>query len=152
MAFYAPFANSYRRLIPGYYAPVNLSWGDDNRSTAARIPRTEKDSGRRFEFRLPGADANPHLVLAAVLAGMHWGMAEGLRPPAAAKGDASSGGKSGVPLDWRGALDALRRGKILRAGMGADFIRHYLTVKESEWRDCQAHVSDYDRARYRAAV
>ena len=149
-AFYAPFANSYRRFVPGYYAPTNLSWGRENRSVMTRIPRAEKDSGKRFEFRLPGADANPHLVLAAVLAGAHYGVVNKLSPPPPAEGDATTA-PPGIPLDWRPALDELRNGKILPSYMGEDFVRHYLTVKESEWRDCQAHVSDYDRERYQAA-
>lgn len=150
-AFFAPFANSYRRFAPGYYAPVGLSWGRENRSVMTRIPRAEKDSGRRFEFRLPGADANPHLVAAAVLAGMRYGMSRKLRPPPEAKGDATAGAAD-IPLEWGGALEELRGGKILAPVMGADFIRHYLTVKENEWRDFQAHISDYDRRRYQAAV
>ena len=150
-AFFAPFANSYRRFVPGCYAPLRLSWAHENRSVMTRIPRAEKDSGKRLEFRLPGADANPHLVLAAILAGMHYGMSRKLRPPPEAKGDATAG-DADIPLEWRAALNELRGGKILAQYMGADFVRHYLTVKESEWRDFQAHISDYDRERYRAAV
>ena len=149
-AFYAPFANSYRRFVPGYYAPVNLSWGRENRSVMVRLPRTEQDAGKRLEFRLPGADANPHLALAALLAGAHDGMSRRLRPPPEAQGDATAA-PPGIPLDWRPALDELRAGKTLPSYLGEDFVRHYLTVKESEWRDCQAHVSDYDRERYQAA-
>ena len=150
-AFFAPFANSYRRFVPGSYAPINLTWANENRSVTVRVPRAEKDSERRLEFRLSGADANPFLVLAAVLSGIHRGVSRKLRPPAEAKGDATAR-KPGVPLEWRAALDALARGKILPSYMGADFIRHYLTVKENEWRDCQAHISDYDRSRYQAAL
>ena len=154
-AFFAPFGNSYRRFVPGYYAPTGLSWGRENRSVTARIPRAETDAGRRLEFRLPGADANPHLVLAAILAGIHHGVSNKLTPPPEAKGDAgraAASGPSRLPLEWRAALDELRRAKILPSYLGADFVRHYLLVKENEWRDWQAHVSDYDRERYRAVV
>ena len=167
-AFFAPFGNSYRRFLPGCYAPTGLSWGRENRTVTTRLPRAEKDSGKRLEFRLPGADANPHLVLAAILAGVHHGLSKKLKPPPETKGDASArknagagadgdGSDSGsvssrLPLEWRGALDALGRAKILPSYLGADFVRHYLVVKESEWRDWQAHVSDYDRDRYRVAI
>ena len=148
-AFFAPTANSFRRFVPGYYAPVNLSWGFENRSVMVRVPRAESDAAKRLEFRLPGADANPHLVLASVLAGIHFGVSQKLRPPPEAKGDATAK-RPDIPPDWRGALDKLARAKILPQYFGADFVRHYLTVKESEWRDFQSHVSDYDRERYRA--
>jgi glutamine synthetase len=73
MLLFAPNPNSYRRFKAGAFAPAGPSWGYDHREVALRVPRASEDN-RRIEHRIAGADANPYLVLAAVLAGMHAGM------------------------------------------------------------------------------
>src|SRR5262245_36799363 len=78
LGFFAPNRNSFRRL-GGAFAPINRQWGEDNRTVAFRIP-TDAGRGRRIEHRVAGADANPYLALAAILAGMHHGIAGGLEP------------------------------------------------------------------------
>jgi glutamine synthetase len=73
MAMFAPNPNSYRRFKAGAFAPSGASWGYDHREVALRVPRSSEDN-RRIEHRIAGADANPYLVLAAVLAGIHAGL------------------------------------------------------------------------------
>jgi len=82
----APHANSYRRFQSYSYAPIRGNWGLNNRSVAVRIP-TARGAGTRFEHRLASADANPYLLVSAILAGVHYGLTEGLEPPPPASGD-----------------------------------------------------------------
>ncbi len=86
MAIFAPNANSYRRLRPGTYAPVRGLWGGDNRTVPLRIPGGS-EKAIRIEHRVAGADANPYLVMATVLAGMHYGIVNKLMPPPPISGD-----------------------------------------------------------------
>ena len=106
-ALFAPFDNSYRRFVPGNYAPYEASWGHENRSVAVRLPVADTDAEKRLEFRLCGADANPILAAAALLAGIHWGIARQLTPPVACTGSEACRSSNTVPLSWRAALDAL---------------------------------------------
>ncbi len=149
MAFFAPFANSYRRIMPGGYAPAAPTWGSENRAAAVRIPMAKTAPEKRFEFRIAGADANPFLAAAAILAGAHWGLQNKTAPPPEQKGKSE---KAALPLTWRAALDELARAKILPAYLGAEFISHYQTVKESEWHHHRDHISDYDRNFYAAVI
>lgn len=150
MAFFAPYDNSYRRFIPGSYAPSEIAWGRENRSTAIRLPAAENDSGKRLEFRLCGADANPILVAAALLAGIHHGIGQRLSVPA--PHDSGSGGGESVPLSWRAALDEFSRARILPQYFDESFLANYLCIKENEWRHHRAHISDYDRDFYGRVV
>lgn len=147
MAFYAPYDNSYRRFLPGSYAPCEASWGRENRSVAVRVPMAAAEKEKRLEFRLCGADANPILAAAALLAGIHWGISKGLTPPPAHESGHSGGGE-GMPLTWRAALDAFATAKVLPQYFDARFLKNYLCVKESEWRHHRAYISDYDHLYY----
>src|SRR2546423_15678413 len=83
-----PTINSYKRLVPGYFAPVNVSWGLENRSAALRVIRSAAQPERcRIECRRPGADANPYLALAALVASAADGIRPGAAPPAPVEGD-----------------------------------------------------------------
>ena len=142
-AFFAPFSNSYRRFAPNSYMPLNATWAFENRTVAVRVPRADNDSAHRLEFRVAGADANPYLVAAALLAGAHYGIREALNPPKEGRGNCSLSPPD-MPLTLRASLDSLKNAKILPPYLGGDFIRLYLSVKESEWRDCRDYISDYD--------
>src|SRR5207244_9264084 len=85
-----PTVNSYKRLVPGYFAPVNVSWGDENRSAAVRVIRSGRTERTRIECRRPGADANPYLALAVLVASVADGIRRGLAPPPPVEGDASA--------------------------------------------------------------
>src|ERR1700741_5394521 len=86
MAVFAPNANSYRRLKPEAYVPLNATWGYNNRGVAVRVPVSGPDD-RRLEHRVSGADANPYLVMALVLAGMLHGIEKKLAGPEALSGN-----------------------------------------------------------------
>lgn len=142
VAIFAPHANSYRRFQEGSYAPTLACWGENNRTAALRIPRSEPDA-RRIEHRFAGADANPYLVLAAVLAGILHGLRERLPAPPAISGNAyanniaASDCSTVLPRDWQSALDRLLTGPHLAALFGEPFLRLYTTVKRHELQTLQ---------------
>ena len=146
MAFFAPYDNSYRRFMPGSYAPTTANWGRENRAATVRLPNAKKHAECRLEFRLCGADVNPMLAAAVMLAGVHYGIANKLQPPPSV--DESTDAAAEFSMDWRSALNALKAAKVLPPYLGDDFLSNYLAVKESEWRHHRAHISDYDRLFY----
>jgi glutamine synthetase len=130
VALFAPNFNSYRRYR-GPFTPSSLDWSHNNRSVAVRIP-VEKGSGRRLEHRVAGADASPHLVLAAILAGVHLGVTEGRRPTTPVSGRHESAPWTGFPHGLLLALDRLQRSELLGRYIRPDFLRAYAQLKQGE--------------------
>ena len=112
MLVFAPNANSYRRLRPLTYAPTAPTWGWNNRTVALRIPPGGA-AARRIEHRVAGSDANPYLVLAAVLAGVLHGLEQRLEPGPPVVGNAYAQSPVTLPLTWEAALAAFRDGERL---------------------------------------
>ena len=106
---FAPHMNSFRRLRPGTHAPAAVAWGYENRTTAIRIPGGSPKA-RRIEHRVAGADANPYLVLAAILGGALEGIEKAMTPPAPIVGNAYSRDLPDIPPDWASAVDAFEDG------------------------------------------
>lgn len=113
MLVFAPHANSYRRLRSGSHAPTKCSWGYDNRTTAIRIP-SGSNSSRRFEHRVAGADANPYLVMAAVLGAALYGMENCITPPAPVQGNAYDSDGTDIPSSWDEAIAAFSESQLAR--------------------------------------
>jgi len=134
MAIYAPNVNSYRRFMPNSSVPMNRTWGVNNRSVAVRIPGGE-DANRRLELRIAGADANPYLALASMLAGMHYGLVNKVAPPKISTGNAYTESDPGLPFRWNAALNHLESGKILGHYLGEDYCRAYVTCKRTEMEE-----------------
>lgn len=132
MAIFAPNLNVFRRFKANNFTPVTRDWGDNNRSVAFRVPASPSRS-RRIEHRAAGAEANPYLVMAAVLAGMHHGISGKLAPPAKAGGNAGAEVDASLPLTLPDALAALRNATILPRWLGADYPSIYAAVKEAEY-------------------
>lgn len=151
MAIFAPTANAFRRFGPGSYAPVSPSWGIDNRTVALRIPAGPARA-RRIEHRVAGAEANPFLVVAAVLAGMHHGMAQRLEPAPQARGDAAGLSGPVLPTDWPAALAAHDVAQVLPDYLGRDFWRLYGRVRRGEMERAQAMIPDTDYQLYLDAL
>lgn len=149
-AFAAPTINSYRRLIPGYWAPTAATWGLDNRTVALRaIPGSTKS--QRVEFRVPGADANPYLVMASALASGLKGIEDGIEPDAAVTGNAyleEAPAHQQLPRTLWEAAQALRGSAMAREIFGDDFVDHYAATREWEEREFRKHVSDWELNRY----
>ncbi len=131
MAIFAPNLNVYRRFQPDEFVPVTTDWGSNNRSVAFRIPPSDA-ANRRIEHRVSGAEANPYLVTAAVLAGIHHGLTRKLAPGAQHAGNAGAEVDSQLPLDpWR-ALAAIRSARVLPQYFGPDYLPVYADVKQAE--------------------
>jgi glutamine synthetase len=131
MALFAPSQNSYRRFQPDMFAPVNRSWGINNRSAGMRIPAGPEDA-RRVEHRVAGADANPYLALAAVLAGVHHGLLKKLDPGAPAKGNVTKEPDPALPFSIDAALAKLAAAEVLPAYLGEDTLALYRETKRIE--------------------
>jgi glutamine synthetase len=147
MALFAPNANSYRRFRANSYAPVGPAWAIDNRSVPIRVT-AGPPAARHLEHRVCGADANPYVALAAVLAGMLEGVEAGLEPSAPITGNGYAQIAPSLPRHWPDALARARKSEVLPRRLGARFHDVFLTVKEAECDRFFAEVSDRDYAWY----
>ncbi len=146
MALFAPTVNAYKRLAPDMYAPLSPSWDYDNRSVALRIPRGSEGSAR-IEHRVAGADANPYLCAAAMLAGALHGVQKPLSLPARSSGNAGLAARE-FATDLSRAADALEASAPLRAVFSDQFIHHFVLTRRHEWDTVQAPVSHEEILRY----
>lgn len=131
MLIFAPNANSYRRFRRNSYAPVSASWGINNRTVSLRIPAGAANTCH-IEHRPSGADANPYLVMAAIMAGMHYGITEKSDPGNPVIGNGYERRAKYIPGNWFDAIDAFWRASILKDYFGKPFVDAYCTVKEVE--------------------
>ena len=150
LAMIAPTINSYRRLIPGFWAPTQASVGIDNRTCAIRIiPGTQKS--QRIEYRIAAADANPYVILSAVIASGLWGIEHQAEIESMVKGSAYD--QTFPPsLQLPATLwDAAQRLKASTAAVdyfGADFVEHFAASREWEEREFRKHISQWELERY----
>lgn len=146
MAIFAPNLNSYRRFEPDAFTPVTRDWADNNRSAAFRLPLTTAGSQRRLEHRVSGAEANPYLVTAAVLAGVHHGLTAALPGTEMATGNAGSELDLTLPLTLWESIAALRAAEILPEYLGARYCDIYAEVKTAEFAAFRETISplEYD--------
>ncbi len=149
-----PTVNSYKRLVPGWFAPVNASWAVENRSAALRVIVSREHPGRcRIECRRPGADANPDLALAALVAAATDGIRRGAAPPDPVDGDATARADlAPLPGSLDAALSAWRIDTTLRAALGDEFSEYYAASRAWELHAWQQAVSEWERERYARAV
>jgi glutamine synthetase len=148
-----PTINSYKRLVPGWFAPVNASWGIENRSCAIRAIASTEPERCRVECRRPGADANPYLALAALVVSALDGIRRGTAPPAPVEGDAySREDLPALPGSLESALGAFRADDGLRRALGETFSEYFAVSREWELRAWRESVSDWERERYERAV
>jgi glutamine synthetase len=147
-----PTINSYKRLVPGWFAPINATWGYDNRSCAVRAIRSDRPDLWRFECRRPGADANPYLALAAVGASAADGIRNGADPPEPVVGDAYAAALPELPSSLGSALHAFETDDVLREALGKDFGDYYTTSRRWELKAWRETVTDWERERYDRSV
>jgi glutamine synthetase len=147
-----PTMNSYKRLVPGWFAPVNATWGYENRSCAVRAIRSERSDLWRFECRRPGADANPYLALAAIAAAAADGMRRNAQPPAPLEGDAYAADVPELPGSLEAAIAAFGADATLREGLGSEFADYYATTRAWELKAWRETVTDWERERYERSV
>jgi glutamine synthetase len=149
-----PTVNSYKRLVPGWFAPVNASWGIENRSAALRVISSSAQPERcRIECRRPGADANPYLALAGLVVAAGEGLRRGAEPPPPVVGDAyAREDLPALPGSLESALAAFRADGEFRAGLGERFSDYFAVSREWELKAWREAVSDWERERYERAV
>jgi glutamine synthetase len=148
-----PTINSYKRLVPGWFAPINATWGFENRSCAVRAIRSPHPELWRFECRRPGADANPYLALAALAASAADGIRQAAKPPDPIEGDAyARADLPELPGSLEAALHAFQADAVLQEAIGLAFSEYYVTSRAWELKAWRETVTDWERARYDRAV
>ena len=150
-AIFAPNANSYRRLRPEMFAPVEPNWGANHRNVALRIPVAD-EKNLRFEHRTPGADANPYLVTAAILAGVHHGLKNKCEPGRMVEEGEVITLTRKIPNRWDAAIDKFARSKILPQYLGEEYCRTFAIHRRDESRRFHNIVTDADYDWYLRAV
>lgn len=147
MAVWAQSANAYRRYQPKSYVPMAAHWGFNNRTVSLRVLNTSP-AATRVEHRIAGADANPYLVLAAMLAGIRHGIKLKLDPGPAAEGDATAGPALELPTIWANALERFGKSPVVRDAFGPDFQDVYTKLKQSERQNFERIVTALDHQWY----
>jgi glutamine synthetase len=143
--FLAPTINSYKRYAVSSWAPTTLAWGYDNRTCGFRV--VGHGQGLRIENRIPGADANPYMAFAAVLAAGLDGIERALDPPALFEGNAYESEAPRFPSTLRDAVAALDSGTMARGALGDDVVDHYLNYARTEQQLFDRVVTEYERNR-----
>ena len=150
LSMIAPTVNSFTRLIPGFWAPTEASYGIDNRTCALRvIPGSEKS--QRVEYRIGAADANPYVILAAALASGLWGVENAVEPEGPVQGNAYDlkfPKRLQFPRTLWEAAGRLKGSKMARTWFGDAFVDHYAATREWEEREFRRHISDWELERY----
>jgi glutamine synthetase len=147
MAVWAQTANAYRRYVPKSYVSLTADWGFNNRTVALRVPRGN-GAATRIEHRVAGADANPYLVIAPILAGIRHGIANTIDPGPAVEGNSETIAAPPLPTAWVNALDLFQRSSIAREAFGAPFQHVFSRLKHAERSKFERIVSPLDRLWY----
>ncbi len=149
-AMVAQTVNAYSRLIPGFWAPTDATWGVENRTTALRvIPGSA--AAQRVEYRIGSADANPYIILAAALGSGLMGIEQKLSPPPMVQGNAY---EQRFPTDWAlpqtldRAAERLAESSVAKTLFGAPFVNHYVATRRWESQAFRKHISDWELKRY----
>ncbi|WP_339409601.1 glutamine synthetase family protein [Pseudomonas sp. EA_35y_Pfl2_R5] len=144
LPLFAPNVNSFRRFLPDTSAPVNVEWGEENRTVGLRVPEATPQN-RRVENRLAGADANPYLVLAASLLCGYMGMVGDFKPSAPVKGRAYERRNLRLPITIEHALERMEACKDAEKYLGEKFMRGYVAVKRAEHENYKRVISSWER-------
>lgn len=150
-----PLVNSYKRLVPGYEAPIHIAWSVTNRSPLIRIPST-RGAGTRVELRSPDPSANPYLVLAGCLEAGLDGIRNQIEPPAAVwenvfemqSSEKEERGIELLPGDLGAALDEFKKDAYLQEVFGSHISGKYVEAKEAEWAEYRTQVTDWEIEKY----
>ncbi|OQB00423.1 MAG: Glutamine synthetase [Chloroflexi bacterium ADurb.Bin222] len=157
-AIVAPTVNSYKRLTPGYEAPVYIGWAHLNRSALIRVPSVHNGNGAavRLELRCPDPSANPYLAFAAMLAAGLDGIEKGLTPPEMVNEDLyhfdeeelQRRGIGTLPGTLAEALDELEKDEVILKALGGSIIETFLRAKRAEWEEYRIQVTPWELERY----
>lgn len=147
MILFAPHMNSWRRFQEASHAPTRAAWGRENRTASIRVP-ADGGGNTRFEHRVAGADANPYLVLAAILHGALHGIENKLTPPPPLAGNAYTSDAPRLDIGWRPALAAYIEGEVLNSAFGPLFSQVFGALKRQEMRLADRRVTDFEYDSY----
>jgi glutamine synthetase len=155
IAILAPLVNSYKRLVPGFEAPVYLSWGRTNRSALVRVPQTSqgKNQAIRVELRCPDPSCNPYLAFAAMLGAGLDGIKRRLPLGEAAEEDLfqvdpRALGLEVLPSSLGQAIEALKHDEVIQEALGPHVYERFIDAKEQEWNEYRSYVSHWEVERY----
>jgi glutamine synthetase len=154
-AVVAPTVNSYKRLVPGYEAPVYVGWAQTNRSALIRIPRYTpgQEGAVRAELRCPDPSCNPYLALTAMLTAALDGIDRGVKPPEPLNNinvyelnreEREELGVAELPGSLKEALDEFERDEVVKSGFSSSLYETFVRAKRSEWDDYRIHVTDWE--------
>ena len=147
MVFYAPTVNSYKRYVDASWAPTRLAWSYDNRTAGFRV--VGKGNSLRIECRIPGADCNPYLAFAGMLASGLEGIRTQIEPPAIFEGDIYEARHlPRVPYSLQEAMDVFAESAFAKRVFGEQVVAHYAHYFRTEWEAWQGAVTDWERKRY----
>ncbi|MBP1465862.1 type I glutamate--ammonia ligase [Candidatus Chloroploca sp. M-50] len=156
-AILAPLVNSYKRLVPGFEAPIYISWGRTNRSALVRVPRitTGRHQSTRVELRCPDPACNPYLAYAVMLVAGLDGIKRKLSLREASEEDLfhvdpRARGLATLPSSLGAALDALREDEVIVQALGPNAFERFVDAKQQEWESYRQHVSAWEIQRYLA--
>ena len=147
MAIFSVNANSFRRFVEGAFAPTAATWGWDNRNTALRVPDSDP-AGTRIEHRVAGADAEPHLVIAAVLAGALHGIENAIDPGEAVDGNAIPDDALRLPVSWDDALDAFEASDFIGEFFGERYRTLFAASKRQEKQKFESIITTLEYETY----
>ena len=150
-AINSPNANSYRRLRPDMFAPVEPNWGVNHRVVSLRIPESDADN-LRIEHRPAGADANPYLVTAIVMAGVHHGLVNRIEPEPMVPQHGEVVPQVRIPNRWDAAIDLFESSTILPQYLGDRYCRYYARNRRAESQRFHNIISELDFDWYLRAV
>ena len=143
---FAPYVNSYRRYVPNSWAPTAIAWGQDNRTCGFRL--VGHGSSRRIESRVPGADVNPYIALAATIAAGLYGIDHELELEAPFEGNAYvAEDVDRLPFTLADAIDTFASSEVALEAFGDDVHYHLLNTARQEWMKANLHVTDWELAR-----
>jgi glutamine synthetase len=149
MLVFAPTANSYRRFRPDAYVPLRPAWGINNRGVALRVPVSDV-ANRRIEHRVAGADVNPYLLLAIVLAGIHHGLENRIEPGTPMTGNPYREAAIELPTNWPQAAAAFAASGFVREYLGAEFAKLFVTTRRGELEAFESQVTSREIEWYAA--
>lgn len=149
-ALYSPFVNTYKRYVPGVWAPLRASWGVENRTCGMRAITGPGSTAARIELRQTAADINPYIAMAASLGSGLYGIEQGIEAPTPVSGDASATDAPGppLPLTLDHAVRALEASDAAKQILGEPFVDHYVRSRDWEVRQYRKAVTDWELRRY----
>jgi glutamine synthetase len=147
-ALYSPTINSYKRYVPGVWAPLVAAWGIENRTCAIRVIGNDDPKALRIEYRQTAADMNPYVAMATCLAAGLYGIEKGLELPEETKGEPPEGGANRLPRTLHEATDLLAKSRAAKQILGGAFVEHYVATRRWETRCYDRAVTDWELRRY----